>query len=209
MTPLPRLFVLGDSISMHYGPFLESALRGVFTYARKTGQEPQLAGTDVRSDANGGNSAAVLGWLRAMAAGGGVPADLLLLNCGLHDLKIDATTGGPTIPLDDYRRNLLAILEILRGMKLDAAWVRITPVDDALHLARKKFARRQQEVLAYNAVADEVMRAGGVPACDLFTFTTNLGAGVTGDGVHFLDPVREKQAAFIAGWLTARSAAPR
>lgn len=209
MNSLPRLFVLGDSISMHYGPHLETALRGIFTYARKTGKEPQLHGTALRTDANGGDSRAVLGWLRAMAQGGGVPADLLLLNCGLHDLKINAGQTGAQVPIDEYGKNLTEILEAARGMKLEVAWVRITPVDDALHFARKQFVRRQQDVLAYNAVADDVMRAAKIPVCDLFTFTMSLGADVTGDGVHFHGPVCEKQAAFVTGWLAARFAARR
>ena len=34
-----RVYVLGDSISMHYGPYLEAYLRGVMDYARKGGEE--------------------------------------------------------------------------------------------------------------------------------------------------------------------------
>lgn len=204
MTSRPRLFVLGDSISMHYGPYLETALHGVFTYARKTGGESQLGNANIPRDANGGDSRAVLNWLRSMAQGGGVSADLLLLNCGLHDLKINAGQTTSQVSLDEYKKNLPEILRVARGMKLKVAWVRITPVDDALHVAKKNFVRRQQDVLAYNAVADEVMHAADVPACDLFTFTMNLGTSLTDDGVHFHEAVREKQAAFIAGWLTAR-----
>jgi len=40
-----------------------------------------------------------------------------------------------------------------------------------------------------------------VPVIDLNTFTLNLGADLYCDHVHYHEPIREKQAAFIAGWL--------
>jgi len=58
--------------------------------------------------------------------------------------------------------------------------------------------------IAYNDVADRVMREAGVPVMDLYTFTCNLGTDLYCDHVHFHSHVREKQAAFIAGWLYAR-----
>lgn len=54
---------------------------------------------------------------------------------------------------------------------------------------------------AYNAVADRVMAAARVPCIDLYGFTCLLGPDLYCDHVHFKEPIREKQAAFLAGWL--------
>src|SRR3954466_8909069 len=86
----PRLFVLGDSISMHYGPYLEQVLRGKWDYERKRGRAENL---DQGTGANGGDSNAVLAYLNERLAAGGIAADWLLLNCGLHDVKSDRQTG--------------------------------------------------------------------------------------------------------------------
>ena len=61
-----NVFVVGDSISVAYGPHLERMLRPRFGYARKTGQEPALMSLPGPQDANGGDSACVLAYLAAM-----------------------------------------------------------------------------------------------------------------------------------------------
>ena len=53
------------------------------------------------------------------------------------------------------------------------------------------------------------MTAAGVPSIDLHAFTANLGGDPYCDHVHFREPVREQQAAFIAGWLAGFLARPR
>ena len=201
---LPRLFVLGDSISIQYGPYLEQHLDGRYQYARKTGKEPALQNLDPPHDENGQDSAHVLAFLRAMQAHGGIDADVLLLNCGLHDIKTDPTTGVKQIPPDEYEANLLSIIQLVGDMGLKLIWVRTTPVDDATHNQRQKdFHRHAVDCETYNAIADDTMRAFRLPSIDLFTFTRNLGPDLYVDHVHFHVHIREKQAAYITGWLEA------
>lgn len=47
------------------------------------------------------------------------------------------------------------------------------------------------------------MADAGVPTVDLHTFTADLGPDLFCDHVHFTEPVRRLQAAFIAGWLVS------
>jgi len=199
---LPKIFVLGDSISMHYGPYLERYLAGQGHYARKSGQEASLQGLDPPQDANGGDSARVLAYLEAMQQAGGIRADHLLLNCGLHDLKTDPETKERQVPLAQYRENLKAIIECVRTMDLDLIWIRTTPCDEMVHnKPGMQFHRFAADCKAYNAAADEIMQTAGVKWIDLHTFTLNLGSDLFCDHVHFHEPIREKQAAYIAGWL--------
>ncbi|MBN1864300.1 MAG: hypothetical protein JW808_05315, partial [Victivallales bacterium] len=75
-----RVYVIGDSISIQYGPYLREYLRGFMEYARKEGEAEALLNMDKPLGANGGDSSMVLSFLKAKAAAGGIDADFLLLN---------------------------------------------------------------------------------------------------------------------------------
>jgi lysophospholipase L1-like esterase len=200
-----RLYVLGDSISIQYGHYLERYLGERFTYARKRADEEAQLGLPHPQGDNGGDSSMVLAFLEAKEQIGGIPADLLLLNCGLHDIKTDPQTGIKQSPIETYRANLGKIVEIVRRLGLDLIWVRTTPCDEAIHNARQMtFHRFAADVEHYNSVADEVMRAAGAPIVDLFTFTHALGPDLYCDHVHFYEHVRTQQAAYLAGWMEGR-----
>jgi hypothetical protein len=146
----------------------------------------------------------VLSFLKAKARSGGIDADLLLLNCGLHDIKTDPGTGKRQVPIDRYARNLEAIVQTVNGMKCSLVWIRTTPCDERIHNRHGlTFHRISADCEAYNRVADHIMQSSGVPTIDLYSFTLNLGEDLYCDHVHFHDHVREKQAALIAGWLMA------
>lgn len=199
-----KVYVLGDSISIHYGPFLKQYLNGAMEYARKEGEAEALLNLDRPQGANGGDSAMVLAFLKALLAAGGIDADLLLVNCGLHDIRRDPATGQAQVAIADYEANLRAIVATAGRLRPRLIWMRTTPCDEQVHnrpgLGFQRFAR---DCDAYNAVADRVMAEAGVPAIDLHSFTRNLGQGreLFCDHVHFHEHIREKQAAFIAGWL--------
>ena len=201
-----KIYVVGDSISIQYGPYLQSFLKGVMEYARKEGEREAQVNLDYPQGANGGDSSMVLSFLRDKARTGGIDTDLLLVNCGLHDIKTDPETGKKQIPIKLYEQNLRAMTEVVASMGLKLVWIRTTPCDEAVHNRGKmEFHRFSADNIAYNRVADEIMSEAGVPAIDLYTFTLNLGADLYCDHVHFHVPVREKQAAFIAGWLTGQN----
>ncbi len=203
---LPRVYVLGDSISIQYGPYLRQYLAGCMEYSRKEGEAEALLNLDRPQGANGGDSSMVLAFLTAAARNNSIQADLMLLNCGLHDIKTNPANGAKQVPIAQYRRNLEAAIPVIRGMGIRPVWIRITPCDEAVHNTRPDmtFHRFKADCHAYNATADAVMAAAGVPSIDLFTFTANLGPDLYIDHVHFLEPIRQLQAAFIAGWLAGK-----
>lgn len=198
-----KVYVVGDSISIQYGPGLKRCLAGVMEYARKEGEAEALLNLDNPQGANGGDSGMVLAFLTAQAKSGWIEADLLLVNCGLHDIKRDLQTGRAQVAIDDYGRNLRSIVALVRQMRTELAWIRTTPCDEEIHNRHvgMGFQRFSGDCAAYNAVADQVMAEAGVPVIDLHSFTLNLGPDLYCDHVHFHDHVREQQAAFIAGWL--------
>jgi lysophospholipase L1-like esterase len=199
-----RIYVIGDSISVHYGPYLQAFLEGTIEYARKEGEEEALLDLDNPQGANGGDSSMVLSFLRAKAASGGIDADLLLVNCGLHDLRTDPDTGMHQVPLEQYAGNLRAIVQTVGDLRPNLIWIRTTPCDERVHNREGMgFYRFAADCKAYNRTADRIMAEAGVPSIDLYAFTLNLGPDLYCDHVHFHEHIRQKQAAFIAGWLNA------
>jgi lysophospholipase L1-like esterase len=202
---MKRIYVLGDSISIQYGPYLERYLQGIVQYARKTAEEEGPLDLDWPPRANAGDSSMALAFLKAKAAAGGIKADFVLLNCGLWDLRTDPETGRKQVPLDAYRANLRELVAVVRDWGPEPIWIRTTPCDEAVHNREgMAFHRFAADCDAYNRAADEIMLVNGVPSIDLYTFTRNLGDNLYADHVHFKEHVREKQAAFIAGWLSSR-----
>jgi lysophospholipase L1-like esterase len=194
---LPTLHVVGDSISIHYGPYLQTMLAGVMSYSRKTAPDGSL---DEAGAANGGDSLLVLAYLQGLQPE--QPFDVLLINCGLHDIKRDLVTNAPQVSTEQYAANLRAILLESRRLAKRVIWGRTTPVIDERHNRLNTLFRRfEVDVEAYNAIADAIMREHAVPIIDLFRFTRNLGAEIYVDHVHFIAEVRAQQAAFIAGHL--------
>ena len=200
---LPTLHVVGDSISIHYGPQLQVLLAGVMTYSRKAALDGSLAET---GDANGGDSTQVLAYLKTLQAD--QHFDYLLINCGLHDIKRDRATKRLQVPLEQYVANLRDSVSIAARLAGQLIWVRTTPVIDERHNRLNPACQRfAADVEAYNATADRIMHAYAIPTIDLFTFTRNLGIDVYVDHVHFVERARAQQAAFIAGHLYPLAAA--
>ncbi len=196
---LPTLHVVGDSISIHYGPYLQAMLTEVMAYSRKTGPNGSL---DDTSAANGGDSALVLAYLRTLRPDRRF--DVLLVNCGLHDIRRDLVTNQPQIATDCYVANLRDILVEGQRLAQRVIWVRTTPVIDERHnRLNTSFRRFEDDVETYNALADRLMREQRAGIVDLYTFTRNLGSTVYADHVHFTAEVRAQQAAFIAGYLSS------
>jgi len=211
---LPRLFVIGDSISLHYDPHLQEAVSGKFSYARKR-DESDGHGTSLDYPhgpfgENAGDSSMVLTYLRARPAAVAT-ADVVLLNCGLHDLKVDKVAGSHQVPPESFRDNLARITALMVASGKRWAWCSTTPVDDATHArhgADLAFRRAEADVQRYNDLAHGIVAAAGVPVFDLHAVTVALASGramadLYADHVHFKPEVSTAQAARIAAWLAA------
>ncbi|NRA38366.1 MAG: SGNH/GDSL hydrolase family protein [Planctomycetes bacterium] len=199
---MKSLFVLGDSISIHYGPYLEKNLSGKMLYSRKEGVDEAMADLDIPRGANGGDSSMVLSYLQSVFAAGESQWNYILLNCGLHDVKHHAATNQLQVSIEDYQSNLRNIISLLERYGVQIIWVRTTPVVDIIHNAEHDdkpagVYRYSADADAYNIVADEIMRADGIDSIDLYAFTKALGEDIYCDHVHFTESVREKQAVYI------------
>lgn len=203
---LPRLFVLGDSISLQYGPALEQAVKGVFAYSRKQGLAEAMTNLDIPAGANGGDSSNCLAFLRTLQAHSEFRADVILLNCGLHDIKTDPDSGAKQVSPEAYRDNLEEMVNLIREWGIKLVWVTTTPVDEATHNTEgMDFHRYNADVDERNAIASSIMAKADVPVLDLHRYSMALGdpTQTLCDGRHFHEAIRLQQGAFIAGWLTS------
>jgi hypothetical protein len=225
---LAVVHVVGDSISSHYMEALPAAL-GSAAIVRGGGD---WSSTDWSARAGSGcDSTQALAYLRAT-----LPTDrpdVLLLNCGLHDIKCNIADGSHQVESVQYASNLAAIVELVLGPPppgdagahpTKLVWVSTTPCDvgpdgtirtapvnqpgRAGSYGTGPFNRSNRTIAEYNSIAARVMAARGVPTLDLHAFTTKLGATYpdtgTYDSVHFIPEFRCARPAPPAPCFTPR-----
>ncbi len=169
---MKNIFIIGDSISVHYGPFLQKFLNGVAQYRRKEGMEQALQNLDIPEGTNGGDSSMVLNYFKAKKYKSPISADLILFNCGLHDVKTNPESKTKQVSLELYKKNLQGILTEISAISAQPVWIRTTPCNDEIHNCRPVgFHRHAVDVEAYNTAADSIMEDADVPSIDLYNFT--------------------------------------
>lgn len=191
------IFLLGDSISLHYNPYLIPATADRIDWQTKAGRAEAMKDLDVPIDANGGTSARVLSFLRDEKARGALNYEYLLFNCGLHDIVQTEKGGKMRVDAGDYHKNVTEIVELMQQTGIKPIWIYTTPVEDARHNKKPDFLRFNTNVLLYNAIALEIMKKHRVPMINLYTFTAALEGEKYADHVHYIEPVRKLQAEFI------------
>lgn len=156
---LPAVLIIGDSISIGYTKPLTALLQGKSTVAHNPGNAQHSRFGRENLDA----------WL------GETDWDVIHFNHGLHDLKyVDANgknvrmreAGHIQIPLDEYGKNMEAIVLRLKKTGAQLIFATTTPFPD-----RPDGPLREEfQVVKYNEVALKIMQKHGVAVNDLYTF---------------------------------------
>jgi lysophospholipase L1-like esterase len=149
---LPRVLLIGDSISIGYTPATRKLLTGVANVHRI----PEDGGPT----SNG--IAKIDKWLGAGKGGG--KWDVIHFNWGLHDIKLD--TGMHQVPIEQYEKNLWTLVKTMKATGAKLIWASTTPVPEG-KLSPK---RDDKDVAAYNAVAKKIMQEESVAINDLYAF---------------------------------------
>ena len=188
------VFIIGDSISEQYGPFLQIELENFFGYARKKGK-PDVGLPEVAGD-NGRSSAYVLGYLNYETGEASTKYDILAINCGIHDISNDK------IPLNDYIENLKKIITVAKANATDVVWITTTPAKASVNITTSSGITTpfNKEVLNYNYEAAKLMIENDIYIIDLYSLTKSYGPVDTllADEYHFNAVTQEKQAKDIA-----------
>ena len=130
--------------------------------------------------------------------------EILVFNCGLHDIKRAIPEENYQIDIASYEKNLNDIYKLANKHQVRVIFITTTPVDDERHNCEPPagIKRYDADVEKYNKIAVSVARKFSANVIDLNTFTKRISGEKYIDHVHFIDDVRKKQAAFIAGSLS-------
>lgn len=154
---LPRVLLIGDSISIGYTLDVRELLKGKANVHRiPTNGGPTINGL-----------AHLKEWL------GDKKWDVIHFNWGLHDLKYiqadpskradpKAPDSHLQVPLADYEKNLTTLVEQLKATGAKLIWCSTTPVREGSD------GRVGGSEKAYNEAAARVMSAAGIPTDDLW-----------------------------------------
>ena len=171
---LPRVLLIGDSVSRGYTQPTRAALAGVANVHR--------------APANCGPTAAGVKNLEVWLGGG--KWDVIHFNFGIHDRGT---------PAADYVNRLEAIVGRLEKTGAKLVWASTTPIPD--NPAQKQTAR---SIVEKNALAAEVMRKHGIPTDDLFAaLTPRLAELQNPHDVHFTGAGYEFLGARVAAAIRA------
>ena len=146
---LPRVLLIGDSISIGYTLPTRELLKGKANVHR--------------IPANGGPSTKGLVQIDSWLGDG--KWDVIHFNWGLHDLKF-MPHGKRQVTPAAYEKNLDSLVRRIKQTGAKLIWRNTTPVPDAKVRPR----RIPADVVSYNAAARRVMQKYSVPIHDLYSF---------------------------------------
>lgn len=160
---LPRVLLIGDSISIGYTLAVRRALKGKVNVHRP----PENCGSTVKGVAN------LERWL------GNGNWNLILINFGLHDVV--RLERGAVVPADQYSANLRNMAQTLKATQARLLWASTTPVPrlapvplgDMAYLepeGEKLLGYVEQDIAKYNEAASKVMLECGIETVDLYNY---------------------------------------
>ena len=153
---LPRVLLIGDSISIGYTLPTRELLKG----------EVNLH----RIPANGGPTTRGLQSIDAWL--GDKKWDAIHFNWGLHDLKyindngklVSPDQGHQQVPIEEYEQNLRQLVARLKQTGATLIWRNTTPIPEG------SAGRVPGDEVKYNAVAATIMEENGIPTDDQYGF---------------------------------------
>jgi acyl-CoA thioesterase-1 len=146
---LPRVLLIGDSISMGYTIPVQKLLAGKANVRRI----PTNGGPTINGIAH------LKEWL------GDSKWDVIHFNWGLHDIRYMPDNTRQVSP-EDYEKNLRGLVATLKATGAKLIWCSTTPVSEGTTGP----VRKDEDVLAYNAIAKKIMDENGIQIDDLYAF---------------------------------------
>lgn len=182
---LPRVLLIGDSISMGYTLGVRARLAKIANVHRVL----ENAGPTSRGIEK------IDQWL-----GTGPKWDVVHVNFGLHDLKREDGFTRQVNP-EVYERNLREIIRKIKAKANHVIWASTTPVPEG----RTNPPRTPSDVPLYNGIAALVMRDEGVEVNDLYEFALpRVSDWQRPENVHFFDKGSDALAEEVASKIRQR-----
>jgi len=157
---LPRVLLIGDSITRGYYKEVEDRLKGKVTVARLTTSKSL-------------GDPAFIDEVRLIM--GQTKFDIVHFNNGLH---------GWGYTEEEYAAALPELLAAIRksAPKAQLVWAMTTPVRTADRI--EQFDAKTERVKARNVIADEIMKKEGIMVNDLYSLLKDKSDWYSRDGVH-------------------------
>lgn len=181
---LPRVLLIGDSISIGYTQPVRDLLKGKANLHR--------------IPANGGPTINGLKSLKAWLGTG--KWDVIHFNFGIHDMKF-MEPDKQQVPPEAYEKNLREIVKQLQATGAKLIWATTTPIPDGELNPKRTF----DKVPTYNTIATKVMTEAGVTINDLnAAITPHLARLQNPKDVHFTKEGSEFLAKEVAAKIEAQ-----
>ncbi|MBA7568302.1 hypothetical protein ES708_10023 [subsurface metagenome] len=190
---LPRIFIIGDSISIGYTPFVKEYYKDIALVEHNPG--------------NAGDSGRGLENIRKWLGEG--DWDIIQINWGLWDLcyrhpdsklygNRDKINGTLTFTIDEYKANLDSIVTIIQDIS-DAELIFVTTT----YVPENEAGRYAKDVKKYNKAAKEVMKKHSVSVNDIYKESISIHKkhGIGNDDVHYNEEGNKKLAELIIEYL--------
>ncbi len=188
---MKKYFLIGDSIRLGYQGTVKEELQDV----------AELWSPDI----NGGSSEKLKANLESWIFEH--PADLIHINCGLHDLRKEFDCPDSSVSLAQYGENLRWIFDLL-STKTAAKiiWANTTPVNQEWHHQNKGFDRFLDDVIAYNTLAGTVAAEFNIEVNPLYSVVESAGRDniLLPDGVHYTPEGYEYLGKHVAAFIRER-----
>ncbi len=153
LAALPNVLIIGDSISMGYGPFVQARMEGKANVYR------------LRQ--NGGPTAKGLKYIDQWLSD--IEWDVIHFNWGLHDLKRvkqgdKYISGTNQESPEQYAANLQMLVKRLKATRAKLIFAATTPVPAGCE------KRDKGQAVVYNEIAKAVMKRNNIPVNDLYSY---------------------------------------
>jgi WD40 repeat protein len=186
---LPRVLIIGDSISIGYTQPVRDLLKDKANVHRI----PANGGPTKNGVSN------IDKWL------GDGKWDVIHFNFGIHDLKF-MPDGKRQVEPQDYEKNLRLLVAKMKATGARLIWATTTPIPEGDLVPPRSFGK----VPEYNAIAQRVMADSGVSIDDLnAVITPHLAEVQTPKDVHYKPEGYARLAKQVAASIEAALAAPR
>jgi len=185
---LPRVLLIGDSISIGYTLVVRDLLKGKANVHR--------------IPTNGGPTTNGLARLKRWLGDG--KWDVIHFNWGLHDLKL-MPDGNRQVSPEAYEKNLRELVTQLKATGAKLIWASTTPVPEG----KLNPPRSNADVQTYNRLAATIMAEHQVAIDDLYEFALSRLAEIQRPAnVHFTDAGSKILAGQVAASIAAALPSP-
>ncbi|ALJ06815.1 hypothetical protein APS56_09790 [Pseudalgibacter alginicilyticus] len=188
-----KVLIVGDSISIGYTPFVKESLKEVAEVVHNPGNAKHT----------GNGLKHIEDWI------GDEQWDIIHFNWGLWDLcyrhpdskvqgQRDKANGTITFSIEDYERNLRAIVKKIK-QKSNAKLIFVT----TSYVPTEEAGRYVEDAIKYNKVARKVMQENGVEINDIYKVSKKIHQeyGKGNDDVHYTPKGYEELGKPIAKFL--------